>query len=234
MVQGMIRVLLFLCATASIAAAQQLPAGYFPLMEAGAAAVEQRLGAEPAPSLATLEAQPGWEHFPFAILAPAVLYTKRHPANPHYHDTRMLNLALRIGDLLVSQDEKGLYAPRLDSDWDTYMWLDAYRLLQGDLGEERRRQWQQHILRNAELVYDRALWRLDYPWYNAPYIGTSPNHYAQYASLLLLAGRVLGKQDWERLGTQILHRFCSVEQAPDGYWGEHSRGDPPPATTTSP
>jgi hypothetical protein len=226
MIGRIFRGVVFLCAAASTAAAQQLPAGYFPLIEKGAAAVEQRLNAEPVPSLATIETAPGWKHFPFAILAPAVLYTKRHPANPHYHDIRMLKLALRIGDLLASEDEKGLYEPRLDSDWDTFMWLEAYRLLQGELGEERRRLWQQHILRNAAFVYDRALWRLDYPWYNAPYIGTSPNHYAQYASLLLLAGRVFGKQDWERLGTQILHRFAALEQTPDGYWGEHSRAGP--------
>ena len=31
--------------------------------------------------------------------------------------------------------------------------------------------------------------RVDFPWYNSPYISTSPNHYAQWAELLYLAGR---------------------------------------------
>jgi Xaa-Pro aminopeptidase len=32
----------------------------------------------------------------------------------------------------------GKFTPRLDSDWDTYIWLEAYRLLQDELGAERR------------------------------------------------------------------------------------------------
>jgi len=211
---------------AQTAAAQQLPAAYFRLMEAGAAQVEQRLAADPAVDLATLEARPGWKHFPYAMLAPAVLYAKRHRDNPHYHDPKMLALAVRIGDLLASEDEKGVFEPRLDSDWDTYMWLETYRLLEHNLGEERRNRWRRSILGNVAWVHDDASERVGFPWYSSPYIGTSPNHYAQYASLLLLAGRVLGRQDWEGLGTRILHRFAAVEQTPDGYWGEHSRAGP--------
>lgn len=195
-------------------------------MEAGAAEVEQRLDAEPSADLAALETRPGWKHFPYAILAPAVLYAKRHRDNPHYHDAKMLALAIRIGDLLASEDEKGTYEPRLDSDWDTYMWLEAYRLLERNLGEARQKRWQARILRNVALVQHDAAQRVDFPWYNSPYIGTSPNHYAQYASLLMLGGRVFARQDWQQLGTRILHRFAAVEQAPDGYWGEHSRSGP--------
>ncbi len=208
------------------ASSSHLPAAYFRLMEAGAAQVEQRLDAEPNANLAAIETRPGWQHFGYAILAPAVLYVKQHPANSHYHDKKMLALAIRIGDLLATEDEKGAYEPRLDSDWDTYMWLEAYRLLERDLGEERRARWQRAILRNAALVEHDAAERVDFPWYNSPYIGTSPNHYAQYASLLFLAGRVFARKDWQDLGGRILYRFAAVEQTPDGYWGEHSRMGP--------
>ncbi|HEV2494049.1 MAG TPA: hypothetical protein VG204_13365 [Terriglobia bacterium] len=218
------------CLSFSIASAastaSRLPAAYFRLMEAGAKQVEQRLDAEPTPDFAALETSPAWKHFPYAILAPAVLYAKRHPSNSHYHDPKMLALAIRIGDLLASEDEKGVFEPRLDSDWDTYMWLEAYRLLERDLGPERRERWQQHILRNVALVEHDAAERVDFPWYNSPYIGTSPNHYAQYASLLFLAGRTFRHPDWQALGARILHRFAAVEQTPDGYWGEHSRMGP--------
>ena len=106
------RVALFLISlsgVATLASAQRLPGAYFRLMEAGAAQVEQALTAEPAANLVALEAKPGWKHFPYAILAPAVLYASRNPDNPHYRDPRMLALALRIGDLLASEDEKGVY-----------------------------------------------------------------------------------------------------------------------------
>jgi hypothetical protein len=210
-------------------AVAQLPGRYFQLLASGAAQVENRLDAQPSADLQALEAQEGrreWSHFPFAILAPAVLYAKQHPANSHYHDPRMLHLAIRIGDLLAQENEKRRFTPRLDSDWDTHMWLEAYRLLEPDLGEERRARWKQAIIENANLVYSDAAERVDFPWYNSPFIGTSPNHYAQYAALLLLAGRTFENKEWESLGAEILHRFAAEEQTPDGYWGEHSRSGP--------
>jgi hypothetical protein len=127
---------------------------------------------------------------------------------------------------LSRENLKGRYTPRLDSDWDTYMWLEAYRLLEPKLGEERHGRWKQAIEENSRLVVSDVEERQDFPWYNSPYIGTSPNHYAQYASLLLLAGKVFGNQDWQNLGAKILHRFATVEQTSDGYWGEHARTGP--------
>lgn len=212
-------------------AAAQLPARYFQLLAAGAAQVESRLNTNPSADLQSLEAQEGrrqWNHFPFAILVPAVLYAKQHPDNPHYHDARMLKLAIRIGDLLAQENERGKFTPRLDSDWDTHMWLEAFRVLVPDLGEERKARWKRAIIENAKLVYPDAAERVDFPWYNSPFIGTSPNHYAQYAALLFLAGRTFGNKEWEDLGAKILHRFSAEEQTPDGFWGEHSRSGPTP------
>ncbi|HSB13862.1 MAG TPA: hypothetical protein VLE22_05350 [Bryobacteraceae bacterium] len=206
--------------------AVSLPGGYYRILEAGADKVESRLNAQPDADLKTLESQSGSRHFPYAILAPTVLYAKQHRDNPRYHDPKMLALALRIGDLLASEDEKGTFEPRGDSDWDTYMWLEAYRLLEKELGEERRARWKRAIERNLALLVDDAKARLDFPWYNSPYIGTSPNHYAQWASNLLLAGQVFRNKEWEELGARILQRFATIEQTPDGYWGEHSRRGP--------
>jgi hypothetical protein len=208
------------------AEATELPGRYFRLLEAGSAKVEQRLTAEPAADLKTLEALAGWRHFPYAILAPAVLYAKQHPHNLRYHDPGMLALAIRIGDLLAGENERGTYEPRLDSDWDTYMWLEAYRLLERQLGEERQARWKRNIQENIDHLVSNATERIDFPWYNSPYIGTSPNHYALWAANLLLSGRLFGDKQREHLGAQILHRFAAVEQTADGYWGEHSRSGP--------
>lgn len=217
---------LLISGAARAATAADLPGNYFRLMEAGASQVEARLAGDPSVDLQALETRPEWRHFPYCILAPAVLYAKRHPSNRHYHNSKMLSLALRIGDLLADEDEKGRYEPRLDSDWDTYMWLEAYRLLEPELGEPRRLRWRKAIERNAALVLEDARERVDFPWYQSPFIGTSPNHYAQYASLLLLAGRVFGNKEWENLGARVLHRFAAVDQTPDGYWGEHNSSGP--------
>jgi hypothetical protein len=203
----------------------KLPAKYFQLLEAGIPRIEKLL-ADPDATLTTLEAIPGCKHFPSAILAPAVLYAKKNIANAHYHDKRLLLLARRIGDLLVSENEKKRYTPRQDSDWDTYLWLEAYRILQNELGEDRRLQWKKAILENVALLEPKLSKCLDYPWYNAPFIITSPNHYAIYASTLLVAARVFDKPGWEKMASIALHRFVTEEQSPDGYWGEHSRLGP--------
>jgi hypothetical protein len=220
---------------AALASAAELPAQYYRLMEAGCARVEQHLDARPGAGLKAVEAHERhagssleipWTHFGYAILPPAVLYAKQHPANRRYHDPKMLALAERIGDLLAAADEKGEFEPRLDSDWDTYTWLEAYRLLAPDLGEARRERWKQRIVRNAALLVPDAIDRLDDAWYQSPFIRTSPNHYAQWAALLLLGGRVFENADWEKLGTRIMRRFVTTEQAPDGYWGEHNNSGP--------
>ncbi len=206
--------------------ATMLPARYYQLLESGIASVEKRLAAERGATLAELESQPGWIHFPNAILIPAVLYTKAHPANKRFRDPRMLELAKSIGDFLVTEQEKGNYSKRGDSDWDTYMWLEAYRILENKLGEERRLRWKKVLLEEVALLEPKLTKRIDYPWYNAPFIVTSPNHYAIYASTLLVAGHVFNKPDWVKMSTEVLHRFCVREQAADGYWGEHSQAGP--------
>ncbi len=205
-----------------------LPAHYYILLEAGVQRIEDRFKKQPDADLSILEERPGWKHFPSAVLIPAVLYSKSHSDNPWYGNSRMLKLAIRIGDMLAREHQKGLYEPRQDSDWDTYMWLEAYRLLEPDLGEERRNIWRTALLDNLTLLVPKLAKCMEYPRYNAPFIITSPNHYAIYASTLLVAGHVFGKTEWVSMSTEVLHRFAVTEQSPDGFWGEHSQAGPTP------
>ena len=204
----------------------ELPARYFQLLEAGIARVQERFRSDQNVTLALLESEPGWTHFPNAILMPAVLYTKSHPLNKRFGDASLLTLAEDIGDMLVTEYDKGNYTARGDNDWDTYMWLEAYRILETKLGEERRLRWKKVLLKELSLLEPRLALCQDYPMYNAPYITTSPNHYSIYASTLLVGGHVFNKPEWIKLSTKVLHRFCVEEQTPDGYWGEHSKDGP--------
>src|SRR5438034_2367139 len=122
-----------------------LPGRYYQLMAAGIAPVQERWADGPAADLTTLEAHPGWRHFPSCILVAAVLYARSHPANPRHGDRTLLTLAEKVGDLLASESESDQFMPRLDSHRDAYMWLEAYRLLERDLPAERRERWRREI-----------------------------------------------------------------------------------------
>jgi hypothetical protein len=210
----MVRSWIPLLALLPAAAAADLPAQYRRLIESALAPVEQHLAAHPDAGLKSLESRRGWRHFPSAILGAAVL--------------RRVDLAVRIGDLLARESQTGYYQSRLDHHRDTYMWLEAYRLLEKDLGPDRRARWRKELERHiGELASECAL-REDFPWYNSPYIRTSPNHFSLWSSTLYLAGRLFANREWESLGARILHRFAAEEQTPDGYWGEHSRDGPTP------
>jgi hypothetical protein len=187
--------------------------------------VDARLAAEPGASLSSLEAQPGWTHFPSAILAAAVLYTKAHPANTHRGEPKMLQLALKAGDLVEGEQQGGTNATPLDHR-DTYMWLEGYRLIERELGEERRERWRRALIALITQLAAGVAEREDYPLYQSPFIGTSPNHYSLWSSTVYLAGRVFGNKGWEKLGAKVMHRFAAEEQSADGYWGEHSSAGP--------
>lgn len=203
-----------------------LPARYFWIISIGSDQVDALLKEQPNATLQELEKHSGSRHFPFAILAPAVLYSRKHVSNKRYHDPRMLALAVRIGDMMALESERGSYESRNDSDWETYMWLETYRLLQKDLGEKRSEQWKRELIRNISPLEQECLKRIDFAWYNTPYTGTSPNHYSIYASIIYLAGIVFDNPSWQKTGGKILRRFATVEQTPDGYWGELVNASP--------
>jgi hypothetical protein len=121
---------------------------------------------------------------------------------------------------------QGRFTTRLDHHRDAYMWLEAYRLLEGELGDERRARWRAELEKNLTALAATVAEREDYPRYQAPFLYTSPNHYSLWASTVYLAGRVFGNREWESLGGRVLHRFVAEEQAPDGFWGEHNDSGP--------
>jgi hypothetical protein len=211
---------------AAEAGPSQLPARYFWLMESATDAVEARLKDDPNATLEKLDEYFKSIHFPFSILAPAVFYSKKHPANKRYRDPRMLKLAFRIGDLMAEESKNGNYESRADSDWEIYMWLETYRLLLNELGAARKILWEKEILKNVQPLEEKCTERINFAWYNTPYTGTSPNHYSIYASIIYIAGEVFNNERWKSIGKQILHRFATEEQSPDGYWGELVNSSP--------
>jgi hypothetical protein len=215
-----------LVAFCGCAAASELPGRYYEILQASLPQVNERFAAQSAGGLKALEAGGRWRHFPHALMVAAVLYTKQHPANKAYGDPKLLDTAFAVGDLCASEMEKGTYAERLDHHRDSYVWLEAYRLLEPKLGEERRARWSKALIAEFTTLKDMIAERQDYPRYASPFIGTSPNHYSLWASTLYVAAKVFKNPEWEKLSTKVLHRFAAEEQAPDGYWGEHTPNGP--------
>ncbi len=198
--------------SAPVPCPDRLPARYFCLLNAAVAHVD-------------FEQQHKSHYVPGALLTAAVLYAKPHRDNPRAGDSAVLELALKLGDVLAAESETGMYTKRADHHRDTYMWLEAYRLLEPKLGESRRARWRGELIKLLGDLARQAAERQDRPAYTSPF-GVSVNHTALYSATVFLAGRILGKPDWEALGRKIMHRYAAEEQSADGFWGEHSPNGP--------
>ena len=193
----------------------ELPTLYYRLMAEGMPELEKRVASD-------AEVRT----FGSAILAPAVLYAHIHAANPCVGDRKKLELAFAIGDLLARESEAGRFAGWLNHQWIITLWLDTWRLLVRDLGDERRVRWRKEIEKQLREMETDVAERIDYPRFQSPFIRTSPNHLSIWSSTLYLAGKTFGNSDWEDLGGRAMHRFAVTEQTADGYWGEHSDAGP--------
>lgn len=201
----------WLMLSARAAIAVELPRDYFKLLAA---------------ELKPLEAGLGERNHPGAMLAAAVLYTKQHPANPFFGNKKMLDLALQLGDLQASFAEKDANENKQDYEWEIHFWLDTFRLLDRELGAERRARWKNELEKIVRWFVRETAGRLDFPRYQGPFIRTSTNHLSLFASTVYLAGLVLGNKDWENLGARALHRLAAEEQTTDGFWGEFTDNGP--------
>src|SRR5262245_47049915 len=211
-----VRSLLIVCiallqTTGAVSAAADLPADYFKLLAAEVKAVE---------------ASADLKHNPGVMFAAAVLYAKEHSANPSYRDKKKRDLALALGDLFAEQSEKDTAENKQDYEWEIHFWLDTYRLLETELGGARRTRWKKEMEKIVAWFARETAARIDFPRYQGPYIRTSTNHLALFASTVYLAGRVLPDKEWTKLGERALHRLATEEQTEDGYWGEFTDNGP--------
>src|SRR5262245_40233301 len=108
---------------APTAQAAEVPAAYFKRMEA---------------EVKAFQAEPNRKSNSGVMFAAAVLYAKEHPANPSFRDKKKLELALELGGLYAEVSEKDTAENKQDYEWEIHFWLDTYRLLEADLGSERR------------------------------------------------------------------------------------------------
>jgi len=163
------------------------------------------------------------------IYAPALLYVSEHPANPCYRDKKVLEMALKAGDYLVTCiNGEGVVVPvvngrstnPLDVHRSLYCWTEAFGLLKDHLGGSRLKRWRDALTRASEELVRDLTPRIDRPRYISPFLGYSPNHFGLRAATIWRMGMVLEIPELVSLTNWPIRRFTRQIQ-PGGYWEEH-------------
>lgn len=160
----------------------------------------------------------GWGVINQDVIYPlAVLYTT--PGTRFHGDRAILNMALRGGDAIRDFQYPDGQVEFLKVDgsrwgpiymcWTNYAWLEAYALLREELGDARRRRWEEGLTlahdgqaresRRLSWVHNIPCWKAMSCW---------------------RAGQIFGRPDWQEAGTGMI-RAVVAEQKPGGYWDEH-------------
>ncbi len=148
----------------------------------------------------------------------AAAWSIKDPANPYYHDEKLLAAIARGGEALVdAQDGEGkwIFRKKDDSTWGmifmpwTYSrWIRAYVLVKDALPPASRAKWEKGLLLGFEGIRRQELGRV----HNIP---------CHHAMALYIAGVAFKKEEWKKAAQEFQQKVMA-EQFPEGYWSEHS------------
>jgi hypothetical protein len=142
----------------------------------------------------------------------------REPGNPFHGDAKILDVACRAGDAIRDFQYPDGQVEFLKADgskwgptympWTNYAWLEAYALLRDELGDERRRRWEEGLT----LAHDGQAREIA--------SGHVHNIPAWKGMSCHRAGQIFGREDWQRAGIEMI-RLVTAAQDEAGYWPEH-------------
>jgi hypothetical protein len=147
----------------------------------------------------------------------AAAWAIQDPANPWYHNERVLAAIAKGGEALVDdQDAKGMWIFRKKDDstwgqihmpWTYSRWIRAYLLVKDALPPESRAKWEQGLLLGFTGIRKYA----DGGVHNIP---------THHAMALYIAGIAFGNDEWKQAATQFMHKAAG-KQDPGGFWSEN-------------
>ena len=148
----------------------------------------------------------------------AAAWSIKDPANPYYHDKKLLAAIGKGGEALVdAQDKDGmwLFRKKDNSTWgQIYMpwtyasWIEAYLLVGDALPKAQRAKWEKGLLLGFNGISKTTLTRIaNIPCYDA--------------MALYLAGVAFRNEAWKKQAWDFEHKIIEA-QAPEGYWSENS------------
>jgi hypothetical protein len=147
----------------------------------------------------------------------AVAWSYKDPANPHYHDSALLEAIGKGGDALIAaQNPRGMWIFRKkdNSTWgDIFMpwtysrWIRAFSLVKDALPAERRARWEKALI-------------LGFDGISATVLNSLHNIPTHHAMGLYCAGVALNRPEWKTQASDYMKRIVAA-QDPGGFWSEN-------------
>ncbi|MEN6304243.1 MAG: hypothetical protein ABFD96_16035 [Armatimonadia bacterium] len=150
------------------------------------------------------------------LYALATLYVAE--GSPYRGNDKLLKMACRAGDAIRSFQYPDGQVEFIKADgskwgptymgWTNYAWLETYALLKDELGEKRRKDWEEGL----KLAHEGQAKEIA--------SGGVHNIMAWKAMSCYRAGQLFDRPDWQELATRAMQQVVAT-QRPGGYWPEH-------------
>jgi hypothetical protein len=152
------------------------------------------------------------------ILPLAAAWSIKDPANPYYHDKKLIAVIAKGGEALVDdQDAEGkwIFRKKDQSTWGqilmpwTYSrWIRTYVLVRNALPKASRAKWEKGLLLGFAGIRRDEISRV----HNIP---------CHHAMGLYIAGVAFKNEEWKKAAWDFQKKVMA-EQFPEGYWSENS------------
>lgn len=152
------------------------------------------------------------------LLPLAAAWSLKHPANPYYHDKKLLEVIAKGGEALVDdQDDQGKWMFRKKDystwgpilmPWTYSRWIRAYVLVKDALPKASRDKWEKGLLLGFTNIHKEELHRV----HNIP---------CHHAMGLYIAGVAFKNEEWKKTAAEFQKKVVA-KQDPEGYWSENS------------
>jgi len=152
------------------------------------------------------------------LLPLAAAWSLKDPANPYYHDQKLLQVIAKGGEALVDdQDENGMWLFRkkdnstwgqIHMPWTYSRWIRAYVLVKDALPTPAREKWEKGL-------------RLGFSGIRAEQMKAKvQNIPCHHAMALYIAAEAFKNEDWKQAARDYQKKVMQ-EQDAEGYWSEN-------------
>lgn len=161
------------------------------------------------------------------ILPCAYLYTLQDPANPFYHDRRLIAAIEKGLEFLDTTLAYSFHVHRIGA-----FLSPAFEMVEKELSPAHRELFLKILRTGADEIASRTTKAVKHAGrYTTMDLGVNTNHFAIYLLNLMRAGKILGNAGWVELSKKHLRALAEVQQ-PEGYWNEWNGPTPSYNTVT--